>query len=124
MGGVDGLSQPPFWAVSVGLLSPKVLVLLHGLLGCFLVVGWYSRASCFASAVLLTVFRVYIVEHGGDQLLRLFTVWLCTLPLGRVWAVDARFTHSSRRRILAPGSVAVYVQIILVYLGTGLLKQG
>jgi hypothetical protein len=81
-----------------------------------LTVGWHSRVACVLVAVLLLVIQrrdVYML-NSGDLLLRHLAVYLCLMPTGETWSLDARRRGSSSPR--APwGLRMLQVQVSVIY---------
>ena len=87
-GGV--LAPPPPYTLSLLHLSvglpPQVLLGVQAVMGVLLLLGVWSRCVCCAAALYMICTPLEELEHGGDCLLRLVAMWVCTLPIGRVWA--------------------------------------
>jgi hypothetical protein len=95
-----------------------------------LVVGYRTRLATTLAWVLHVSLldRNSLVLAGGDYLVRLMLFWCLFVPLGQCWSVDA--WRRARRGSPAPrggwvfsaGVAAFVVQILSVYVFTGLLK--
>jgi len=67
-----------------------------------------------------------MILQGGDALLRMLLFWAMFLPLGAYYSVDAALQKQphTERFILSWGTVAILVQVGIVYWFTTALKQG
>lgn len=103
------------------------LLLLAGVLGIALLVGFQTRWATASSWFLLASFHTRVaglVVNGGDVLLLLMLFWGMFLPLDHCWSIDAwrRGGRVSKHPVLSIGTAAVLVQVFLMYLITGLSK--
>jgi hypothetical protein len=74
------------------------------------VVLWFLTASL--------QLRNLFIGAGYDALLRLLLLWGCFLPLGARWSLDAGRADPSRApptRVLCVGTIALLVQVLIVY---------
>ena len=103
---------------------------LYGLsviLALTLLIGYRSRWSAFLLWVLLVSLHVrtpYLVT-GGDVLLVVMLFWGMFLPLGRRWSLDAMrraYPQNDNAAVLSIASVALLLQICVMYFFTGLFK--
>lgn len=109
---------------SSSILLPILALLLMFVGGAALAAGWHTRwASLLAFATLISLqHRNPYILTGGDQELRLVLLLGVFLPWGERLTVDGRGT--------APGwtcnaaTVALKVQLLLLYLFAGLAKTG
>lgn len=115
--------------------APEFQALLFGLaaLGALsMLVGYHTRLATFAVwlLVLSIQLRNPLVLTGGDTLLHLLLFWSIFLPLGAVLSVDrARaVTQGSTSRLseqfFSIGTVALFLQIALMYWVTAINKSG
>lgn len=106
-----------------------VLFLLAGLAAFALLIGYRTRLATFLSWVLLISLhtRNPMVLQGGDTLLRALMFWAMFLPLGARASVDAALNSgdkpSEQNPYLGIGSLALLLQICMVYWFTALLKM-
>lgn len=114
---------------SGSLLWPAVLFLIAGLFAILLLVGCRTRWATLASWLLFLSLenRNTLVPSGGDYMLRLVLFWSLFLPLGARFSLD-RALDSTReappKRWLSLGSMALFLQIAMVYLSAGISKMG
>lgn len=98
-----------------------------------LTVGWFTRTATVVSWVLLLSLhaRNSLMLNGGDVLLRLLLFWGMLLPLGARWSLDARRARSLAENtpptsapptLVSAGTVALLVQVALVYVFNALYK--
>lgn len=97
--------------------------------GACVAVGFHTRtASAVGWVLLLSVQnRNPMILNGGDVLLRLLYFWALFLPLGRVWSVDAALRADRQDEsptYFGGGTIALVLQIALIYLATVALKTG
>lgn len=131
LGDPDVLS--PF-AFSLNLLSGSVAfqALLFGVAAVAalaMLAGYRTRLAVFIVWVLLLSiqYRNPLVLASGDVLLRLLLFWSLFLPLGAVWSVDRWRRAVPRRlsmRFISFGTVALFLQIAIMYWITAILKTG
>ena len=94
-----------------------------------LTLGWRTRlVSILALLVLVSVHqRMPWMQHGGDRLLRVWTLYLCLVPSGAALSVDAWIRHRAGRpppEVPALAHRLVQLQLCLMYLMTALAKAG
>lgn len=103
-----------------------VLFSLAAILAACLTLGFFTRLSTLLSWILLVSLhnRNPLVINGGDTLLSMLLLWSVFLPLGAVFSLDARRRGPCETKVshLSVGSVALILQICLVYWMTGLFK--
>lgn len=93
-----------------------------------LLVGWHSRLVCGLSWVLLASLQTRnpLVLQGADHLVRAMLFWGMFTPLGDRASVDR--ARSGRpptdRTVLSWGTAALCLQVGLLYLMAGVLKDG
>ena len=90
-------------------------------------IGWQSRIMGVLSLVLLVSVhqRMPWMQHGGDRLLRLWTLYLCFVPCGAALSVDAWWARRRGRPAPVLPAVAhrlVQVQLCVMYGMTALAK--
>ena len=123
---------PFHWRVSAHLMSGSLffqafLFLSHAVLAILLILGWRTRWVTFLSWFLLMSLHVRnpMVLHSGDYLFRLLIFWGIFLPLGASFSLDRIFNSSQNplpSRILSLGSLAFLLQVVFVYIFTGIAK--
>ena len=104
--------------------SQVLFFLLAATAAAALVVGWRTRLAT-AVTWLLTMsvqLRNPFVGAGYDQLLRMLLFWGCFLPLGARMSVDAIRQPARTNAWLSVGTVALLVQVIIVYASAGISK--
>lgn len=119
---VEGLTQVygAFHSVHAVVGEPWTQVLLFPVAGLFalaLLVGYRTRVVTAVSFVLLILLhtRNPLVLNGGDVLLSSLLFWATFLPLGERYALDARRYDRGRRTVSSVGSLAILLQVLLVY---------
>lgn len=90
-------------------------------------VGYRTRLATVVSWVLLASLhaRNPLIVYGGDHLLRMLLFWSLFLPLAARWSLDARRRPrptAPSGRALSAASAAILVQMLLLYLFSGLFK--
>lgn len=120
------------WGVSVHLatgswLGIASLFALQGVAAGALLIGHRTRLATVLSWGLLASLQLRngLIGLSYDAILRLALFWACFLPLGATWSLDqarGRTAAAPARRVLGVASVALLVQIAIVYLGPGLAK--
>jgi hypothetical protein len=116
----DGLTSGPiegtrgFWTLPLG--NPYAAVGLLVVASIALTVGLFTKAANVVVALLLIVLQrrdVYVL-NSGDLLLRELALYLCLMPSGEVWSLDARRRGSSELR--APwGLRMLQMQVSMLY---------
>ncbi|QCW04275.1 HTTM domain-containing protein [Natrinema pallidum] len=104
-----------------------VQALLFFVAGCFavaMIVGYRTRLATVVSWLLLFSLhaRNPMVLNGGDALFRMLFLWAIFLPLGERWAIDARRTDRDRTTVASVGTMAVLLQILLMYVTNSIHK--
>jgi len=98
-----------------------------------LLVGYRTRFMTVASWILLVSLqnRNPLVLQGGDILFRMIFFWAMFLPLGSRCSLDSYLTRTStatsdteKNSILSAATVAILVQVVLLYFYAGVLKTG
>ncbi len=129
-------------------LLPRSLVILNGPFSLFMLSGseWYAAAlmivGCVLAVLLLVGWRTqfmtllswfllvgaqarnFSIMQGGDLVMRLLLFWGLFLPLGACYSLDAlrQPLREWRPRVLSFGSVALIVQMCLIYWFAGAWK--
>lgn len=115
------LSESP-WLVAAGMVAAACCAAA-------MLAGYQTRWATALSWVLLVSLqnRNPLVLNAGDTLLRLLLFWSIFLPLGKIWSLDSR--RSNRRiedkldPVLSPATLAILVQVALMYWMSGLIKM-
>ncbi|MDB6121769.1 MAG: hypothetical protein JWQ71_762 [Pedosphaera sp.] len=118
------------WYFSLHLLGGSTafeatLFALAAALAIALLVGYRTRVVTVLSWILLISLhtRMQRVVNSGDMLLRMFLFWGMFLPLGARWSLDARHGKlGSARAVLSAASVALLLQVCIVYWFTAAYK--
>lgn len=100
------------------------LFALAGVAAVALVLGYRTRLATAVSLLLLVSLhaRNPVLLNAGDSLLRRLLLWGVFLPLGGRWSVDAMRGRARRTTTANLATVALLVQVVLVYLVNGVLK--
>ncbi len=102
------------------------LLALQGLAGLALAIGINTRVATIAAwgAVMSIVRRTAPATNAGDEWLCCLLFWSMFLPLGAAWSVDAwrRGTPRPFPTVRSPATIALVLQLAVVYLGAGLSK--
>ncbi|MCP2731917.1 HTTM domain-containing protein [Limnofasciculus baicalensis] len=128
---IEQFLNPLLW--SFHLFSGKsffeaILFILAGLVALVLLIGYQTRLFTILSWILLVSLqnRNPIILDGGDIELHLLLFWGIFLPLGAYYSVDSALNSSEKplpTRILSPASVALILQVCLVYWVSAILKS-
>ena len=98
-----------------------------------MILGYRARLSAFVSLILLASLhnRASILLQGGDNLLLLLVFWLCFLPIGARYSVDAALVDPRKpvanegpNQYLSIAGVAILCQAMAVYFFSAFLKSG
>ncbi len=126
--------QQQHWYWSIHTMHPALpvellLFVVAGLFALSLLVGYRTRTVSVVCWLLLISLqnRNTMVLTGGDTMLRVLAFWAMFLPLGLRWSVDRALDKSNApmpKRVFSVGTVALIVQIGIVYLFGALLKTG
>lgn len=92
---------------------------------CFLILGFYTRISCFFCwALFLSIHnRATIIFDGGDDAMKLFLLCFCFLPVSRCFSVDSKLNNRLTYRPSIPASLLLIIQIGSIYFFSALLKS-
>jgi len=125
--------HPTSWVLSLHLMSGRtevqaLLFALSGVLALMLLFGLRTRSSSFWTWLLFTSLnsRNLYVVHGGDSLLNVLLFWGMFVPWGARYSVDNALNSSTStqpERLVSIGTAALLLQMPLVYLFSGILKN-
>ncbi|MCB0337995.1 MAG: HTTM domain-containing protein [Bdellovibrionales bacterium] len=91
--------------------------------------GYRTKLSTFLTWIFYVSlqWRNIYIGQGGDTLLRMILLWSIFMPMGACFSIDRIRNPLSNKlptNVLTIGTIAYYVQIILMYLCTATLKVG
>ncbi|USZ71633.1 HTTM domain-containing protein [Natronosalvus halobius] len=94
-----------------------LLFLIAGAFALAMIFGYRTRFVTIVSWLLLMSLHIRnpMVLNGGDALLRLLVFWGIFLPLGERWSIDAREVDRSRSTVASEATMAVLLQVFLMY---------
>ncbi|AGN00014.1 HTTM domain protein [Salinarchaeum sp. Harcht-Bsk1] len=94
-----------------------LLFVIAGLFALSLLLGYHTRTATVVSWFMLLSLhtRNPLVLNSGDVLFRMLLFWGIFLPLGERWSIDARRVDRDRIAVASLGTLALLVQIVLVY---------
>jgi len=129
------LSDPCAWSLAFCVDATwwsGVVLLLEGIAGIVLAVGWGGRWTTVAAwvAVVSVVRRTAPATNAGDLWLICLLFWGIFLPLTAAWSLDtfwrqdraSRDNNGTVCRIFSAATVAIVLQIAAVYMSAGLAK--
>lgn len=110
-------------------LWEALLFVVHACAAAALAIGWRTRWAVIVTWVLCVSLqgRNFQILQGGDVLLRCMLFWAMFVPLGARWSLDA-WKRDAWKKIPGPtvvrsvASLAILLQIALIYVFTGILK--
>ena len=120
------LPSPCAWSaatlVEAGWCGPAILIVEFAA-GLFMAAGCGTRWATVAAwvAVVSVLRRTAPATNAGDSWLACLLFWGMFLPLGAAWSVD-RHRESGRARVFSAASVALVLQIAVVYWSAGVAK--
>ena len=120
------LADPCAWSLATLVDSPwsgPLVLCLEAVAGLLLMAGCCTRGATILSwvAVVSVVRRTGPATNAGDAWLACLLFWSMFLPLGSAWSWDAR-RGSRRGPLCSAATVALVLQIAVVYLAAGLAK--
>jgi len=107
-----------------------VLLIINVIAALCLLAGYRSQISIIVCWVLLCSIQTRnpTILHSGDVILRLLCFWAMFLPLGARWSVDqwrgGTSTTTGNECVVSPASLAILIQLGLVYWMGALVKNG
>lgn len=107
--------------------SQALFFVLAGVAALALLVGHRTTLATVALWFLTTSLQLrnLFIGAGYDALLRLLLLWGCFLPLGARWSLDAGRADAARpppTHVLSAGTVALLVQVVIVYWSAAVAK--
>jgi predicted DCC family thiol-disulfide oxidoreductase YuxK len=127
-------SFPRSWFFSLHFLSGRaeveaLMFAISGLFALMLLVGYKSRLASFLSWLLFASLCVRnpFIDHGADSLLKMLLFWGMFVPWGARYSIESALSPRSNilpGRIISIGTVALLLQMPLVYFFGGLVKNG
>lgn len=106
-----------------------ILFIIAGIAALSLIVGYRTRLAVIISWILLVSIQARnpAVLQGGDIFLHCVLFFMLFLPLNRRWSLDRLLNKTpspKKPSEIGLSTVAYVLQIVLLYLFTGLLKTG
>lgn len=128
---VSEMAMP--WSFSLhlangSLLFAAIMFSLHILIGFFMMIGYKTRWATFA-AFIFTVSvhnRNWLINNGGDDILRSILFISVFLPLNRFFSVDSALSKNARESgtaFFSMWTLAAYLQVFVIYFVSYLLKN-
>ncbi len=126
----EQFTAPPWWCSPLMFCGQtwfaEILLVLAAVLAVAVMVGYRTRWALFGSWLLLVGFQARnpLVLFGADDVLRCILFWSIFLPLGDRWSVDRwRRPRPEANDVCSLASAALILQLVCIYLFTGLLKS-
>lgn len=126
--------RPLSWLTSLHFLSGRteieaLMFLISAIFAVLLLIGHRTRRASFWVWLLFwsLCVRNYFVVHGADSLLKVLLFWGMFVPWGTRYSVDSAFNPAWNRlpkTVFSVGSIALLLQMPLVYFFGGVLKNG
>lgn len=126
--------RPLSWLTSLHFLSGRteieaVMFLISAVFAVLLLIGHRTRRASFWVWLLFSSLcvRNYFVVHGADSLLKVLLFWGMFVPWGTRYSVESAFNPASNRlprTVFSIGTIALLLQMPLVYFFGGVLKNG
>lgn len=121
------------WEISLHMMSGQwqvqaVIFAVHILAAFCLILGVHTRKAIFVTWLLTLSlhYRNTLLLHGGDSVIKLLLFWGQFLPLGARYSIDralATGAGDSEHGYRGMGGLALVVQMALIYICTGILKN-
>lgn len=102
-----------------------LLFVVAGIVAFALLCGYRATTATVLSWLLLASLhaRNPLLLNAGDSLLRRLLMWGMFLPLGARWSIDAgQGERPSEDRVASIASLALLLQVVLMYLTNGVIK--
>ena len=122
------LWESGFWslhALSGSVELQVILFAIQGLAALSLLAGYktsFSTILCWLLLLSLQNRNPWIL-NSGDMYLRLLLFWSIFLPLGQRYSIDSRAGEAGKKVYASSASFCFIIQILLLYVMTGLLKN-
>lgn len=110
-------------------IMQALLFVIAAIFAVMLMVGYRTRLATIMSWFLLISLqsRNPMIIQGGDIVFRVILFWMMFLPTGSVWSLDRLFNRIPKvteKFFIGAASIAYIVQIVLIYVMSGVLKTG
>lgn len=122
-------SNQYFWRVSLYFFSgnPYVvgaLFVATVVVAIFFLFGYKTRISTVVLWILILSMqnRNFMLNNGGDAVLRLLLFWGMFLPLGAAFSIDSR-RRINGNQVFSMGTIAFILQVISIFIFSALLKD-
>ena len=125
---------PYSWFISLHFLSGRaeieaLMFVISGTLALLLLLGYKTRLVSFWTWLLFSslCIRNPFIVHGGDDLLKMMLFWGIFVPWGVRYSVDSSLNPTPGalpRNAFSIGTIALLLQMPLVYFFSGILKNG
>ena len=124
------IANPFYWSINSISGEPFVqglIFLIIGLVAIALLVGYRTRLATIAmwAFVISIQNRNPALSFAGDAVLRALLFWAMFLPLGASYSIDSALNSSPEKlpkRIASAATVALMIQIVLIYAGSAAYK--
>lgn len=119
-----GWSWSPLHSLSGSLAFEQMLFVVHALVYLGFVLGWRTRMMAILSYIFLFSLqhRNPMLLQEGDTLGRHLLLWMCFVPCGDVWSLDARRRGANPAPVLSFASALVLLQPVFVYVVAAVSK--
>ncbi len=127
---LNEMSMP--WSASFHLVNGSagwalIMMLIHFLCGLFLMVGYKTRWATFGAFVMTASLhnRNWLVNNGGDDILRAILCLSVFFPLGQCFSVDQALTKNGAppKKFFSSWGLAFFFQMFAVYFVSYILKN-
>lgn len=108
----------------------QFLFLIHAMFAFCMMIGYRTKLFTFLTWFMVTSHhaRNNLVGHGGDMYMRLILFWAMFVPTSSYFSVDRAFLRIKRKAkrnlIVSGGTIAIIVQVCLVYVSSYFHKYG
>ena len=127
---LEEISNPFYW--SINSISGEAFVqglifLFAGIVAIALLVGYQTRLATIAMwAFIISIHnRNPVLIFAADHVLRALLFWAMFLPLGANYSIDSALNSSTEKlpkRIASAATVALMIQMVLIYAGSAAYK--
>lgn len=107
-----------------------LIFVLAGVSAVAYTIGYQTRVMAFLCWFLLCTIHVRneLINNSGDVLLVILLFWSILLPIEKKWSVDRMFQNAGylpeKTYHFSAASIALLIQVLLMYFFTGLFKFG